>query len=105
MKKFNRRDFLKFASLFSTGLAFQRFTAAPAWSQQNAGEKNIIIVVLDALSACNIALHGYARDTMPNLAKLAEKAVVYHNHYAAGNFTTPGTASLLTGTLPWSHRA
>jgi hypothetical protein len=31
--------------------------------------------------------------------------VVYHNHYAGGNYTTPGTASLLTGTLPWKHRA
>jgi arylsulfatase A-like enzyme len=30
---------------------------------------------------------------------------VYHNHYAGGNYTTPGTASLLTGTLPWTHRA
>ncbi len=29
--------------------------------------------------------------------------MVYHNHYSGGNFTTPGTASLLTGTLPWSH--
>jgi arylsulfatase A-like enzyme len=30
---------------------------------------------------------------------------VYHNHHAGGNFTTPGTASLLTGTFPWTHRA
>ena len=30
---------------------------------------------------------------------------MYHNHYAGSNFTTPGTASLLTGTLPWTHRA
>jgi arylsulfatase A-like enzyme len=42
---------------------------------------------------------------MPNLVRLAERAVVYHNHHAGGSFTTPGTASLLTGTLPWSHRA
>jgi arylsulfatase A-like enzyme len=42
---------------------------------------------------------------MPNLGRLAERAVVYHNHYAGGNFTVPGTASLLTGTLPWTHRA
>jgi len=52
-----------------------------------------------------MSLHGYQRETMPNLTKLAEHAVVYHNHYAGGNYTTPGTASLLTGTHPWKHRA
>jgi len=62
-------------------------------------------IVFDALSASNIALNGYPRETMPNLTSLAERAIVYHNHYAGGNFTTPGTATLLTGTLPWTHRA
>ncbi|HET6846870.1 MAG TPA: sulfatase-like hydrolase/transferase, partial [Anaerolineales bacterium] len=38
-------------------------------------------------------------------ARLAERAIVYHNHSAGSNFTTSGTASLLTGTLPWTHRA
>jgi arylsulfatase A-like enzyme len=42
---------------------------------------------------------------MPFLSRFIEHATVYHNHYAGGNFTTPGTASLLTGTLPWTHRA
>jgi arylsulfatase A-like enzyme len=30
---------------------------------------------------------------------------VYHQHYSAGNFTTSGTASMLTGMYPWTHRA
>jgi arylsulfatase A-like enzyme len=42
---------------------------------------------------------------MPNLSRLADRAVVYHNHYAASSFTSPGTASLLTGVMPWTHRA
>ncbi|MEJ2759126.1 MAG: sulfatase-like hydrolase/transferase, partial [Anaerolineales bacterium] len=45
------------------------------------------------------------RETMPNLARLLDKAIVYHNHYASANFTTPGTASILTGKYPWSHKA
>jgi arylsulfatase A-like enzyme len=61
-------------------------------------------VVFDAFSAFDISLYGYQRETTPNLARLAEKAVVYHNHYSGGNFTTPGTASLLSGMLPWKHR-
>ena len=69
------------------------------------GKKNVLVVVFDAFSAYHLSLHGYQRETMPNLVRLAERAVVYHNHYAGGSFTTPGTASLLTGTLPWTHRA
>jgi arylsulfatase A-like enzyme len=42
---------------------------------------------------------------MPNLSRIIQKATVFHNHYSNGNYTTPGTASLLTGTLPWTHRA
>jgi arylsulfatase A-like enzyme len=65
----------------------------------------VIIVVFDALSALNLSMHGYGRETMPNLERLAKRAVVYHQNYAGSNFTTSGTASLLTGTLPWTHRA
>jgi arylsulfatase A-like enzyme len=64
-----------------------------------------LILVFDALSARHLALYGYHRETTPNLERFARRAVVYHNHHAGGNFTTPGTASLLTGTYPWTHRA
>ena len=66
---------------------------------------NILFLVFDAFSAQHIQFYGYDRKTTPNLARLSEKAIVYHNHYAAGNFTSPATSSLLTGTLPWTHRA
>jgi arylsulfatase A-like enzyme len=72
---------------------------------QEQGRANVIILLFDTLSARHISLYGYHRETTPNLSRFARRAVVYHNHYAAGNFTTPGTASLLTGTYPWTHRA
>ena len=97
-----RRDFLKLAGILPLGLAAPRFVSS---LETQPKQQNVIVVVFDALSASNIALYGYRRDTMPNLTRWAERAVVYHNHYASGNFTTPGTASLLTGTLPWTHRA
>ncbi|MEA3350604.1 MAG: sulfatase-like hydrolase/transferase, partial [Chloroflexota bacterium] len=67
--------------------------------------KNVLILVFDAWSAANMSLYGYQRETTPKLERLAEKAVVYHNHYAGSHYTTPGTASLLTGTTPWTHHA
>ncbi|MGD8456070.1 MAG: sulfatase-like hydrolase/transferase [Anaerolineales bacterium] len=66
---------------------------------------NVLIIVFDALSASNVPLFGYRRNTTPKLLEIAKQAIVYHRHYAGGNYTTPGTASLLTGTYPWTHRA
>lgn len=98
-----RRDFLKLASLLP-------FSYLPAIntnpiSSAEGTRQNILIFVFDAWSAENISLYGYPRKTTPHLEKLAQKAIVYHNHFAGGHYTTPGTASLLTGTSPWTHRA
>ena len=102
----NRRDFIKLAGALPVGLGLQPLLRRWGPSQPGADDRpNVLVIVFDAFSARHISLHGYARETTPNLARLAERAIVYHNHYAGGNYTTPGTASLLTGTLPWTHRA
>ena len=101
----SRRDFLKLMALVPPSMYMSGFVLPPSRLIQDPNAKNVLIILFDALSARNIALYGYQRDTMPNLARLAERSIVYHNHHAGGNFTTPGTASLLTGTYPWTHRA
>ncbi|MCQ3938770.1 MAG: hypothetical protein DPW18_17240 [Chloroflexi bacterium] len=100
----SRRDFLKLAGLASLGMVVPPSVQHLA-SEMQGDKKNVLIVVFDALSAYNTSLHGYGRETTPNLTRLAKRAAVFHNHFAGGNFTTPGTASLLTGALPWTHRA
>ena len=100
-----RRDFLKIAGLLPLSLATPRLIDSLSTVNEDGKQQNIVIVVFDAFSAYNISLYGYQRETTPNLARLAERAVVYHNHYAGGNSTMPGTASILTGTYPWTHRA
>jgi len=57
------------------------------------------------MSALNLSLYGYPRETSPFLSNFAERSTVYHSHYSASNFTTCATASMLTGMLPWKHRA
>lgn len=102
----NRRDFIKLAGLMPLSILAPRFERMLEAPQPLSGQnKNVLVIVFDAFSAYHVSMYGYQRETTPNLAKLAERAVVYHNHHAGGNFTTPGTASLLTGTLPWTHRA
>jgi arylsulfatase A-like enzyme len=100
--KISRRDFLRVAGLLPLGFAAPRWARALSGA---SGQQNVVIVVFDAFSAYNISLYGYQRETTPSLNRLSKRAVVYHNHYAGSNFTTSGTASLLTGTVPWTHRA
>jgi arylsulfatase A-like enzyme len=104
-KKLTRREFLKLMGLSSLGWAVPQFLYKTAEAVDATSRPNVLIVVFDAFSAHNVSLYGYPRQTTPNLDRLADKSVVFHNHYANGNFTTPGTASLLTGTLPWTHQA
>jgi arylsulfatase A-like enzyme len=102
----SRRDFLKLAALTSLTLSVPPLIKSVGpLPQPQGGRQNVLVVVFDALSAYHISMYGYGRKTTPNLARLAERAVVYHNHFAAGSFTVPGTASLLTSVLPWKHRA
>ncbi|MGH8294272.1 MAG: sulfatase-like hydrolase/transferase, partial [Steroidobacteraceae bacterium] len=70
-----------------------------------ASRPNIVLLTIDALSAPHMSLYGYARPTTPELAKFARGAMVFERAYANGNFTTPGIATILTGTLPWTNRA
>lgn len=72
---------------------------------QSADQPNIVILVFDAWSACNVSLYGYQRQTTPFLEKLVDKAIVYHNHYATANWTFPGTTGLLSGVNTWTSRA
>jgi len=99
----NRRDFLKLLGLASATIAVKPLATIESSSGQP--QPHMIVLVYDAWAARNTSLYGYPRTTMPHLEKYAERALVYHRHYSAGNFTVPGTASLLTGLYPWNHRA
>ena len=103
MKKLSRRDFLKLIASVSAGAAVSSFR--PARSLLEEQKPNFVVLAADAMSAAHLSLYGYARRTTPNLERLAGRAIVYHSHYAGGNFTTAGTASILTGSYPWTHRA
>ena len=104
---FNRRSFLKVAGTLAPAIALPNLVA---WldskhKSAQAARPNIIIILFDAMSARNLSVYGYPRPTTPNFERFAEHATVYHSHLSGGNYTIPGTASLLTGTYPWTHRA
>jgi arylsulfatase A-like enzyme len=104
MPELNRRDFLKVLASTPAAAGAASLTR-PAGTPATARGRNVIILVFDAWSARHMAMHGYPRQTMPNLEEFANRATVFHRHYSPGTFTVSGTASLLTGLQPWQHRA
>jgi hypothetical protein len=86
-RNFNQRDFLKLAGLLPFDLTSPRLMRNLGVTQLPLGQKNVPIIVFDAFSAYNISLYGYPCETTPNIDRLAERATVYHNQFAGGNFT------------------
>jgi len=107
MSQISRRNFLKLVGAAAPTILFP---AVSSWvgeslNQEDSSRPNVIILLFDAMSARNLSVYGYRRPTSPNFERFADHATVYHSHYAGGNYTVPGTASLLTGTYPWTSRA
>jgi arylsulfatase A-like enzyme len=75
-------------------LAVARLPAPPS------GARNVVLVVMDTVRAQSTGLQGYKRDTTPNLARLAEKGVLFHQASAPAPWTFPSHASFLTGQWP-----
>lgn len=80
-------------------------SALPPQQTAPSDAPNILIMLFDTWSAPHLSLLGYERDTTPHINALADKAIVYHRHYATAHFTTPATSPLLTSSDPWQHRA
>ena len=107
MDKINRRDFIKLATILSAGASLPTgvFRLLESRAGKAPSPPNFIVFVFDAMTARDLSVYGFPRETTPNFEKFANHSYVYHSHYSAGNFTIPGTASLLTGMYPWTHRA
>ena len=102
--KLSRREIIKLLSLTPL-LALPGSTSSSLSISENRDLPNIVILVFDTWAANHLPCYGYHRDTMPELSKFLERASVYHSHYSTSNFTSPGTASILTSRYPWNHRA
>lgn len=104
-EKFDRREFLRLAGLAGLAMGLPAVHMGRPKGLAAEGSPNIIVLVFDSLSASHLSFNGYARETTPYLNEFIEGATVYHRHFASAPYTTPATASLLTGTQAWTHRA
>lgn len=72
-------------------------TPAPRASVGSGRPERIVFVLLDTVRADHLAPYGYARDTMPFLAQLAAKGVVFEKAWAPSSWTPSSMASIFTG--------
>ena len=66
---------------------------------------NVLLIVLDTLRADHLSSYGNQRRTTPNIDRLAEHGILFENTFANSSWTLPSHASLLTGRLPFEHKA
>jgi arylsulfatase A-like enzyme len=64
---------------------------------------NIVVIVVDDLSARFLPAWGYERSTTPLLDRRLASATVFLNCHSPVGWTLPGCASIVTGQLPDDH--
>lgn len=70
-----------------------------------AERPDIFLITIDTLAETDAQVCGDGPTLMPRLREFAGQASCFSRSYASGNFTTPSTATMETGSLPWSHWA
>ncbi len=113
-----RQDVSRRAFVAATSVATIATLAAVSWvgpdppvqagapgAAAPASGPNVLLVVLDTVRADHLSLDGYARDTSPNLRRLARTSTVYTRAIAPSNMTLATHASLFTGLPASQHRA
>lgn len=64
---------------------------------------NIVLIVLDSVRAANCSAYGYARQTTPQLDRLAAEGTLFEQAISVGSWTLPVHASIFTGRYPINH--
>ncbi len=67
--------------------------------------QNIVLIVLDTVSAMRMSLYGAPRQTSLELERLARRGRYYTGFYSTSCWTIPSHASLFTGLYPVRHQA
>lgn len=64
---------------------------------------NVLLISLDTTRADHCSVNGYARDTTPNLVRLAAEGARFPAAYAPSATTAPSHATLFTSLAPPAH--
>jgi arylsulfatase A-like enzyme len=86
------RAFVLLRSIVAAGLGLCLTTC----SQAPDKPVNVLLISIDMLRPDHLGCYGYARNTSPNIDKLASEGVVFENHISSSSWTLPAHAALFT---------
>ncbi len=90
----NRRDFIKKTC---TGLAATAFFNTACQPSPKTAKPNIIFILADDLGYGDLSCYGQKKFSTPNIDKLAEKGLMFTQHYSGSTVCAPSRSALLTG--------
>jgi arylsulfatase A-like enzyme len=62
--------------------------------------RNVLLITWDTVRTNNLSLHGYRRQTTPNLQRFAERGARFDRAFATAPWTLPSHSSIFTGRWP-----
>ncbi len=68
-----------------------------ALPRPRAGYPNVLLIILDTQRADHLSSYGYARQTTPNLDRLASEGVLFEKAFSPSTSTPPSHLALLSG--------
>ena len=68
-----------------------------------ATQPNILLISVDTLRPDHLHCYGYARDTSPNIDRLAAEGALFENVISSTSWTLPAHAALFTGLADTVH--
>lgn len=94
-----------FALLLFGCMSSQAASASADAAPVSAGAQlpDVILISLDTTRADHLSLYGYPLPTSPNLARFADRAVVFQKARTVVPLTGPSHASLFTSLYPHQH--
>lgn len=77
------------------------------WSEpillKKSDNPNILLISIDGCRADHLSLYGYARNTTPNINKLAKEGIIFNNAFSNNLWTFLSHNTLFTGLYPSTY--
>jgi arylsulfatase A-like enzyme len=95
-----KRIVLRWSAFLGVMLAVAAGDARGEVSRQPPRPPNIVFVLIDTLRPDHLGCYGYARNTSPNIDRIAAQGVLFEKVFSVAPWTNPTIASLFTGRYP-----
>jgi arylsulfatase A-like enzyme len=80
-----------------------RWSVPVLYGARPAGRPNVLLITVDTLRSDHLHAYGYARQTSPNLDRLAARGLLFTAAETVQSATWPSLTSLQTSLYPGSH--